>query len=57
MNKPKLVIVKYYIGVDIIGQPLYIQHFFYLNTFTKNTYYEYKNSNKQFRSFRTFNRK
>ena len=56
MNKPELVIVKYYIGVDLLGQPLFVQHYYYLNTYTKKTHHERKITNKQFRSPRTFNR-
>lgn len=47
MKKPKLVIVKYCIGVDLFGQPLYVLHNVYLNTYTKNNKtHERKNSNQ-----------
>jgi len=46
MRKPKLVLVKYYIGVDLFGQPLFVQHYYYLNTYTKNIYHERKITNQ-----------
>lgn len=35
MRKPKLIVVCYYVGCDLLGQPIYVNHNVYLNTYTK----------------------
>ena len=38
-KKPKLVFITYCVGVDIIGQPIYIKHTAYLNTYNDDSRY------------------
>jgi hypothetical protein len=44
--KPKLVVVRYCVGVDLFGQPIYVYHNVFINKFTKNFKNERKNSNQ-----------
>lgn len=35
MRKPKMIVVGYYVGVDLLGQPQYVYHNVYLNTYNE----------------------